>query len=82
MTVTAPQGLVDVLLAEPTIDYEEFFIVAGVEFQPGEELAAHVEPAVGEKCPRCWNVRELGVSEAYPEVCGRCAEVLAGLEAR
>ncbi len=82
VTVTAPQGLVDVLLAEPTIDYEEFFIVAGVEFQPGEELAAHVEPAVGEKCPRCWNVRELGVSEAYPEVCGRCAEVLAGLEAR
>lgn len=32
-----------------------------------------------EKCPRCWNYRELRTDSAYPEVCARCAAVLTQL---
>ena len=38
-----------------------------------------VAAAEGEKCPRCWNIRELGADAAHPEVCARCAEVLGSL---
>jgi len=31
------------------------------------------------KCPRCWNYRELGADAAYPDVCARCAAVLTTL---
>ena len=35
-----------------------------------------VVPAEGEKCPRCWNYRELGVNPNHPHVCARCGDVL------
>jgi hypothetical protein len=38
-----------------------------------------VTRAAGEKCPRCWNIRELGTDVAHPAVCGRCAAVLTEL---
>ncbi|NDY42727.1 isoleucine--tRNA ligase, partial [Dissulfurirhabdus thermomarina] len=45
---------------------------------PGLEV--QVRPAPGEKCPRCWTWRtDLGADPAHPEVCGRCAGVLAEL---
>jgi isoleucyl-tRNA synthetase len=66
----------------------DLFIVSGVALeseggvQAGEEASVEVEvePATGEKCPRCWNFRRLGVDPTHPEVCERCAGVLAGLE--
>jgi isoleucyl-tRNA synthetase len=42
-------------------------------------MEVRVDRAPGAKCPRCWNYRlDLGRSSAHPEVCGRCAEALAG----
>jgi len=32
-----------------------------------------------DKCPRCWNYRELGADAAYPDVCARCASALTAL---
>ncbi len=58
----------------------ELFIVSGVEVldaaEGAEDMAVEVLPAPGEKCPRCWNYRELGTDAAHPDVCGRCAAVL------
>ncbi|MDR2108135.1 MAG: isoleucine--tRNA ligase [Coriobacteriales bacterium] len=44
-----------------------------------DAILVTVLPAAGEKCPRCWNYRELGSDPDYPELCGRCAAVLRGL---
>ena len=47
--------------------------------EAGQAMAVRVERAVGAKCPRCWNYREsVGASAAHPDLCGRCADVLAG----
>jgi len=54
--------------------------VAAVEVSIGDELAVQITAAPSEKCPRCWNLRELGTDADHPEVCARCASVLAGLE--
>ena len=48
--------------------FEELFIVSGVTFAAGDELACEVKPAEGDKCPRCWNYRELG-GNAEPRGC-------------
>ncbi len=42
-----------------------------------EEFAATVELASGDKCPRCWNYRELGEDG----LCQRCHDVVETLEA-
>ena len=55
----------------------EVFVCAQVELAAGDELAVVVEPAHGEKCPRCWNWRELGEDG----LCDRCHDVMAELEA-
>ena len=54
----------------------EIAIVESVRVVEADESFATIEVAAGEKCPRCWNVRELGVDPAHPEVCERCARVL------
>ncbi len=57
--------------------FEELFIVSSVSFVEGEELArAEVTPTPAEKCPRCWNYRELGGNPNHPSVCERCGDVL------
>jgi isoleucyl-tRNA synthetase len=34
--------------------------------------------AEGDKCGRCWKVRpEVGSVPEYPDLCGRCADVVA-----
>ena len=57
------------------------FIIAQIEFADGAELEATVAQTELEKCPRCWNHRELGKDAAHEEVCERCASVLEQLGA-
>ncbi|EKD38020.1 MAG: hypothetical protein ACD_75C00899G0005, partial [uncultured bacterium] len=57
--------------------------VAGIRFV-SEEIAGmiiQVQPASGEKCLRCWT-RSTTVGEiaAHPEICRRCADVLATMK--
>lgn len=76
VVLSAPESMLGVLrgIGEPAL--AELFIVARVALKPGDEPAAEISVAEGEKCPRCWNVRELGIDPQHTEVCGRCAEVL------
>jgi isoleucyl-tRNA synthetase len=69
----------EILQRLPQGTLEELFIVCEVNLTVREGLSeprVSVTKAIGEKCPRCWNIRELGVDAAHPAVCGRCAAVL------
>ncbi len=45
-----------------------------------EGLRVQVLPARGQKCNRCWTWSEdVGQDDRWPDACGRCVEVLAGL---
>lgn len=74
--ITAPEEQVDVLRSLGPAVLEELFIVSEVTFAQGDELFAKVSHAPGEKCPRCWNYRQLGENPNQPDVCGRCGDVL------
>ena len=76
MTVRAPRSVLDVCERFDASVFEELFIVAGVTFEEADGLAVEVVPAEGEKCPRCWNYRELGGNPNHPHVCARCGDVL------
>ncbi len=80
IVVRVPAEMVEVLRARPAGALSELFIVASVEVSEGEgEIAVAVDAASGDKCPRCWNYREIGTDTNHPEVCARCARVLAEL---
>ncbi|MGI6221545.1 MAG: isoleucine--tRNA ligase [Coriobacteriales bacterium] len=76
VVVTAPADVLAKLEGFDASVFEELFIVSAVEFTEGEELACEVLAAEGEKCPRCWNYRELVAEGAHAGVCPRCADVL------
>ena len=82
VVVSVPAEKAEVLRARPAGALSELFIVASVEVLEAEgEIAVEVRAASGGKCPRCWNFREIGTDERHPDVCARCAGVLAGLGA-
>ena len=76
VTVTVPADLKLAVEQYGPEVFEELCIVSGVSFADGDELAASIAPAAGEKCPRCWNYRTLGGNAAHPHVCERCGDVL------
>jgi isoleucyl-tRNA synthetase len=74
------------LLAARAAELPTLFLAATVSLDGAEVgaespvvpgLRVHIERAQGDKCPRCWMVRALGVDTRHPEVCDRCAAVLA-----
>ena len=56
------------LLSQSACDLAEVFVCSEVELRASDELSCVVAPADGERCPRCWNWRELGEDG----LCGRC----------
>jgi len=45
----------------------------------GAEFAVHCTKASGDKCVRCWHLRDdVGTNETYPEVCDRCISNVHG----
>ncbi len=80
--ITVDPNTADVINALPEGTLEELLIVSEVvvlAVPDTTDTEVAVSVATGEKCPRCWNYRTLGVDETYPEVCKRCAEVLTDL---
>lgn len=72
-------------------DFATLFIVSEVEFVHGEGegytgeaflgLTVKVEMHSAPKCPRCWNHNAtIGTAEGHPELCPRCAKVIAGMQ--
>lgn len=52
---------------------------SGTFFGQGpEDLTVEVVRAGGEKCERCWNYREVGVTAEHPTLCHRCTAVVVG----
>ncbi len=65
---------------------ETVLIVSSVTLVEGEGegmkceswgITVKVEEAKGEKCERCWLIRELGTNPHHPTLCPRCAKVLS-----
>ncbi|MDR2671784.1 MAG: isoleucine--tRNA ligase [Coriobacteriales bacterium] len=80
LLIVAPPASIEVLSRLESGLLEEVLIVAEVKLRASEEydtMRVEVSRAPGEKCPRCWNIRQLGTDSAHPDVCGRCAAVLA-----
>jgi isoleucyl-tRNA synthetase len=63
--------------------FEELFIVSKVEVDanlPGGGDVLEVKVAPGKKCARCWKVKEeVGKNADFPDLCDRCADVVAAL---
>jgi isoleucyl-tRNA synthetase len=58
-------------------ELEEFFILSDLTLEPGKEPAASIAKTAHQKCARCWRHRpSVGKSEAYPDLCDRCEEVV------
>jgi isoleucyl-tRNA synthetase len=77
--VSAPTEMLVSLSERGEAALAELFIVSAVTLEEGETLSVEVSQADGEKCPRCWNYRQLASDVDHPEVCVRCASVLAGI---
>ncbi len=55
-------------------------MVGGYQSEEIPGLVVKVEPAVGEKCERCWTRSDsVGNQAGHPTLCSRCADVVAKL---
>ncbi len=87
VVVHAPGGLYALLSQYPTPPTPDnllarVFGVSQAEVVPASDEAIQVvvEPAPGNKCARCWLVLpEVGTRSDYPDLCARCAQVVAAL---
>ena len=70
--LVAPAETYEALVASG-VDLAEHFVCSSVSLTQGDELSCTVAPAAGEKCPRCWNWRELGEDG----LCCRCHDAVA-----
>jgi len=77
LVVTAPAAAYPVLEGRGAEALAEMFIVSEVQLVAGDsgEFAVAVERASGDKCPRCWNWREIGADG----LCARCSAVVSAL---
>lgn len=70
--VTLPQDTYTAVVDFMGADLAEYLVCSEAELAAGDTLSVEVLPAHGDKCPRCWNWRELG-----PEgLCDRCQEAV------
>jgi isoleucyl-tRNA synthetase len=59
-------------------ELEEFFILSDLTITSGSEMKATLVRTSNAKCARCWRHRSsVGTIAAYPELCDRCANVVA-----
>jgi isoleucyl-tRNA synthetase len=72
LDITLPADKHAVLEARGAEALAEMFIVSAVKLSIGPDVQVQVGRADGEKCPRCWNWRDLGDSG----LCARCEDVV------
>ena len=61
------------------LDAAEIFITSSAALVKGDEDAAEITVASGEKCERCWVVKPEVVS--HGELCNRCDEAVSAHDA-
>ena len=83
VVVDAPKEVLETLSSCDVGSLAELFIVNSVELRSeADSIQVEIANVTNlEKCPRCWNYRELGTDVNYPELCARCAKVLTQMEA-
>ena len=74
--IALPVDSYKLLAGKDACDLAEPLVCSQVEIAPGAELVCTVAPARGEKCPRCWNWREVGEDG----LCERCHDAVAATE--
>ena len=85
VSIVASADTIAVLQERGVRALADMFMVSDVELGIGEAEApsppaVEILPAPGMKCPRCWNLRtDVGADSAHPDLCARCAEVVAAL---
>jgi isoleucyl-tRNA synthetase len=58
-------------------ELEEFFILSDLTIQQAKEPSASVTKTPYKKCARCWRHRpSVGTSQAHPDLCDRCENVV------
>jgi isoleucyl-tRNA synthetase len=77
LVLGVPDAVRGALEARGSESLAEMFIVSSLEMTPGsaDEITVTVERADGEKCPRCWNWRDVGPDG----LCARCSAVVSAL---
>ena len=74
--MTLPESFKPLIEAMGQQTLEELFVCSCSQIAyEGDEIKVEIIPAEGEKCPRCWNYRELNEHG----VCDRCGHVLDDL---
>ena len=59
-------------------ELEEFFILSDLTVASGGETRASLIRTEQPRCARCWrHRRSVGLSPSHPELCDRCADVVA-----
>lgn len=71
LVITAPKETIDILKSCGK-DLEEYFIVSKIDFAEGD-LAVKAEKAQGEKCERCWLIKE---DVGADGLCERCRKAV------
>jgi isoleucyl-tRNA synthetase len=68
------------LLARVTPDLGEALAVSSVQLVEAELASVRVAASTAPRCARCWRHRnDLGQDPVRPDLCARCAEVVAGM---
>ena len=68
-----------VAVQDKVAELEEFFIVSKLTLAAGTETKASLIKTPDAKCGRCWRHKvTVGTNPDHPELCDRCAEVVAG----
>lgn len=80
VTLQVPQSLIQKLESIGTEALADLFIVSKVAMSirtdGSEEILVEITPSSLHKCERCWNYRDIGVVDGYPDICERCSEVM------
>jgi len=74
--LTVPAEAYALLSGEDACNLAEPFVCSEVCVHAGKEYACTVLPALGEKCPRCWNWRVPGEDG----LCERCHDAIESIE--
>ncbi len=75
ITLAAPEDVQELLKKQVPDSVAQWMIVSYADVENGEEVAARVAKAEGEKCPRCWNY---STSVDEDGLCPRCHKVIHG----
>ncbi|MBN1818321.1 MAG: isoleucine--tRNA ligase [Sedimentisphaerales bacterium] len=76
----ADNALYDLVNDLGTNAFAALCIASEVTIQKGETFAIHADRSSNPKCERCWNYwPSVGQIDGYPDICGRCADVVQTL---